>query len=244
MKTRTTITALAAMLVLAHSNGFAASIHAGGVGTLSVDGTEYTLVSTPPDYSGLMWEQTGNGNYKACICEMFSFRALQALGQHLGASELSSSEITVLTGWNSHGPEGLFVDSLGFGANFQYADPITSAPYLTLEDAWFNFTYQGTTYQASSQAQNYAFTADPTHAGHQDGWDFFEYRTHVQTTSGMDDTKVYFRSVIRPQIVDNFADGVDFEVNAVPEPATLFTLGCGLAAMALIGRRRNCTREC
>jgi hypothetical protein len=67
-------------LMLTFNPAHAATVTVGAGSTVTVDETSYTLVSEPDDYSGLMWEETGTGGYKACLCTMSAFRALQALG--------------------------------------------------------------------------------------------------------------------------------------------------------------------
>ena len=138
-----------------------------------------------------------------------------------------------MTGWNTDGPEELFVDNMPWTeADLTYADPITANEYLTLEDAWYKFTIEGTgTYLVSSKAGNYAIDADTGHTGYQDGWDFFDYRTYFKTNQGLDDTKFYFRDVARPQIVENFEGGTSFDVTPVPLPAAFWFLGSGLAGL-------------
>lgn len=213
--------------------------------TVSVDGKKYELVTTS-DKSGLMWEETspGSGTYKACICSMFAFRALQAVGEYLGLSDLKTEDITIVSGWSTDGPERIFDHSMGWdmGKNFSYTDPLTDPTNLTLADAWLTFTSNGVTYKVSSLAENYAFTDDTSHDGYHAGWDFFKYRTHFQTVSNSDATGAYFKNVIRGQIVDNFTQSAAFEVTPVPEPATLAGMGIGLAALALVGRRRSVSR--
>lgn len=247
MPIRTTAATLVAILLLTATTCLATTVTVGSGAIYNVDGTTYNLITDPlatdpPDYSGLMWEETspGSGTYKACLCSMFSFRALQAIGQSLNITDLNSAYTSIVAGWNTDGPEHIFVDSMGWkiGTNFAYADPIPASKDLGLKDAWLTFTIDGTTYKVSSLAENYAFTANTTHGGYHEGWDFFAYRTYFQSTSGMDATKEYFRDVIRGQIVENFKKGAAFDITPVPEPASLLTMGCGLAVLALIGRRR------
>lgn len=105
--------------------------------SIPVDGTSYTLAVPYPD--GVMWDEPG----KACKCKMFGFRALQAVGDHLGLNDTFTRNGTVVkTGWNTHGAEELYVDTFNWtgGGDFSYAAPITAAPYLTLADAWYEFT--------------------------------------------------------------------------------------------------------
>ena len=221
----------------------AATVNVGSTGMVSVDGTTYTLVTTSPEDGGLMWEETSpsSGVYKACICSMFSFRALQAISEYLGISDMNTASTTIVSAWSTDGPEHVFTDTMGWkvGSNFIYTDPITASPSLTLDDAWLTFTIGSSTYKVSSLAENYDFIDDTNHAGYQAGWDFFDYRRYFQTNPGMDDTKMYFRDVVRAQIVTNFTDGATFDVRPVPEPTTLFSMGLGITVLALSRRKRT-----
>lgn len=243
MNIRNITAALAATLILVSGTARAAIVPIDSNDPIVVDGTSYKLVTDAPDYSGLMWEETqpGSGVYKTCLCSMFSFRALQALAQFLDLDNLDKAAITIVSGWNTDGPEHIFVDSMGWdgGSTFSYTDPITASSELTLEDAWITFTVGGTTYKVSSLAENYSFTDDTDHPGYRDEWDFFDYRTHFKTTSETDDAKNYFRDVIRSQVVANFTDGAAFDVTPVPVPAPFFCMGIGLVSMVLMGRRRS-----
>jgi len=218
---------VALFLILTVSLAGAVTITVAPESTVVVDGNHYTLV-TPPGGGGLMWE----GN-KACLCAMTAFRALQAFGTFLSLSEFDSHQISITTGWNTHGPEELFVDKMTWvaGVNFAYADPITASPQLTLQDAWYNFTYQGNIYRVDSHYNNYRFSPVSSAPGYVAGWDFFAYRTAVQTGTATPAQRNYFRDIIRPQIVANLEGQTWFDVavTPVPLPGTVWLLVAGLA---------------
>ncbi|MBL0699980.1 MAG: VPLPA-CTERM sorting domain-containing protein [Desulfosarcina sp.] len=225
----------------------AALINVGAGDGITIDGSGYILKSEEPTGKppidpppGLMWEYATD-HWKACICRMVGYRALQALDQHLGLGNINSSSINILTGWNTDGPEEIFVDNMPWTEDdLTYADPITANEDLTLGDAWYKFSIEGTgTYLVSSQAVNYTIDADIEHSGHQEGWDFFAYRTYFKTHSGMDDTKMYFKDVARPQIVENFKGATSFDVTPVPLPAAFWFLGSGLAGLIAFKRKTN-----
>ena len=216
---------------------------------ITIDGSEYILISDKPagaqplDPPGLMWEYEVD-HWKACICRMVAYRSLQALEQKLGLGNIDSSSINILTGWNTDGPEELYIDNMPWTeTDLAYADPITASEYLTLEDAWYEFTIEGTGIcLVGSQAENYAIDADTEHDGYQEGWDFFDYRTYFKTNTGMDDTKLYFKDVARPQIVENFKGATSFDVTPVPLPAAFWFLGSGLAWLIAFKRKTNLGR--
>jgi hypothetical protein len=207
---------------------------------VTVDGASYDLVSPqPPTGAGLMWEPDGSGGYKACICRMVAFRALQAVGQHVNISDFNSADTHILTGWNTDGPEELYVDNMPWvkDTNFAYADSMTPNEDLTRDDAWYQYTIGGQAYRVESRAGNYEFTHDDQVAGYHADWDFFDYRSYVKG-GGTGDEKTYFSGVVRSQIVDNFKGATSFDVNPVPVPAAVWLLGSGL--VGLVGlRRRN-----
>ena len=199
---------------------------------VTVDGTTYDLVSpkptdpgpTLPAGTGLMWEWNADATtWKACICRMVAFRALQAAGQSVGITDFTSAITGILTGWNSDGPEELYVDNMPWvdGTNFAYAVSMTSNAELTLADAWYEYTIGDQTYRVESRAGNYAFNPDTGHAGYRVDWDFFDYRSAVKNGSGNADEKAYFKNVVRSQIVDNFKEETSFNVNPVPIPSAL-----------------------
>nr|WP_320009489.1 hypothetical protein [uncultured Desulfobulbus sp.] len=242
MRVRTLFLALVCTLLTSVATAQAASVTLGTDTALSVDGTSYTLVSTAPDYSGLMWEEKtpGSGDYKICLCSMFAYRTIEGLSQYLGLSELETAAIWVVTGWSTDGPEHIF-STLGWdvGTNFLFSDPITEPALLSIDDAWVSFTLGSTSYTLSSLAENYAFTDDTTHAGYQEGWDFFAYRTYFKTADGFDATKAYFQDVVRGQIVNNLTNRATFEINVLPEPSTGLILGFGFTLFAAVQRTRR-----
>jgi len=196
-----------------------------------VDGSTYKLVSPkpatgdpavtpPPADTGLMWEwSAAKGDWKSCLCRMGGFRALQAVGTFLSIDDFNSSRTSIVTGWNTHGPEELFVENMPWveGTNFSYAAPITSGTQLTLDDAWFTFTIDGIgTYRVSTFARNYKIDHDTGHPGYHVGWDFFDYRTYYKTHTGMDAEKEYFRDVVRGQIVNNYKGDTRFNISHIP----------------------------
>lgn len=225
---------------------FAGRVTVGTDGGLTVDGAVYQLISPAPaapgpdvpQGTGLMWEWDGS-SWKACLCQMVSFRALQAVEKYLDLSGLESSRTGIVTGWNTHGPEELYVDLMPWeeNLNFQYADPITAGSSLSIDDAWFRFTIEGKgTYEVKSDAENYRFTHDKTHAGYHEDWGFFDYRTFVKGgQSGPE--KFYFSQHIRSQIVDNLKGETVFQVSAVPVPGTAGLLISGLLGLAAVSRR-------
>lgn len=236
MDIRTTAVVIATTLALNIGLAQASTVNVGASGLFTVNGTQYNLTASK-DEGGLMWE----GDSKACLCSMLSYRALQAVGQYLVTSSLNTADTTIVTGWNTDGPEHIFVHSMGWdeSSNFAYANPITAGSALTLADAWFTFTINGASYKVNSLAENYAYDANTGHAGYVAAWDFFDYRTAAQSGSASTQQKQYFQSVIRPQIVTNFTKGAAFDVQPVPVPSALLSLGTALAALALAGRRSS-----
>jgi hypothetical protein len=89
---RTAFLSMAAMRVIPSAGAAYGDIVNLGTGDLvTVDGTTYDLVSAKPtasgpalpDGAGLMWEwNAAASDWKACICRMVAFRALQAVWQY------------------------------------------------------------------------------------------------------------------------------------------------------------------
>jgi hypothetical protein len=216
--------------------------------TLTVDGTVYPLVSAKPssagpdapDGTGLMWEWNSTaGTWKSCLCRMVAFRALQALEKSLALTAINSDQIDIVTGWNTHGPEEMYVDLMTWveGDNFSYASDITAGADLAQDDAWFLFTVEGLgTYKVSSDYQNYAFEHEIDAAGYHADWDFFDYRQYVKN-GGTGDETTYFSSVIRSQIADNFTGTTYFDVKAVPVPSSVLLMGFGLLGLCAATRK-------
>ena len=208
-----------------------------------VDDFNYKLVSTPPDHDGLMWEWNAEKEeYKACLCRMTAFRSLQALEQFLSISSINIVEIDITTGWNTDGPEELFVDNMPWikGDNFHYADSMTNSPDLVIADAWYRYVIDGIgTYMVFSTTGNYDFIHDENHPGYNPNMDFFDYRTYFKTALGMDDKKKYFRDVLRGQIADNFKGETEFNVNSVPVPGAGLLLGSGLLGLMIFGGKKG-----
>jgi hypothetical protein len=203
-----------------------------------VDNFDYKLVSTPPDYDGLMWEWNAEKEqYKACICRMTAFRSLQALEQVLPPiSDINTGATDITTGWNTDGPEELLVDNMPWikRDNFHYADSMTPGSDLAITDAWYRYIIDGMgTYMVSSAAGNYDFSHDKKHPGYDSNMDFFDYRTYFKTAPGMDAKKEYFRDVVRGQIVDNFKEETEFNVSSVPVPGAGLLLGSGLFGLMI-----------
>lgn len=245
MTKRMLLTLAALSSLAAGTTVHAASVMVGAASTISVDGLSYTLVGDKPN--GVMWEEDGQGGYKSCGCKMSAFRALQAVGDYLGLNDtFTTAAMRITTGWNTHGPEELYDETLGWkmGENFDYASPITDTKNLTLADAWYEFTLVpgGEGYRVNFDAWNYRFTHDSTLAGYHSDWDFFAYRTFAQNTIGTSDEMVYFRTVVRPQFIDNLKGETRFEVNAVapvPIPGAVWLLGSAMAGMAVVRRRKR-----
>lgn len=188
---------------------------------LLVDGFPHELISGMPEVAGpdrpegtgLMWEWSGTNNqWKACICQMFAFRAFQVFGKYTRMVDINSEIIDVTSGWNTDGPDELMemIDWLG---GFSYADPITENAYMTIEDAWYDFKISGMTVRVQSMADNYAFVHDTDHDGYHADWNFFDYRTAFKTGNGTAAEKTYFKNVIRSQIVNNFKGKTFFRVS-------------------------------
>lgn len=239
--TKQMLLTLAALPLLAGvSTAHAAGVTVGAESTISVDGTSYTLVA---DYSadGVMWDNPT----KACGCKMSAFRALQAVGDYLDMNDtFSTSAISIRTGWNTDGPEELYLETMPWveGVNFSYATPITATKNLTLDDSWYEFTTGGHTYRVSMDQSTYYFKPDTGHAGYHSDWDFFEYRTFAQTTTGTPNEKVYFANVVKPQLINNLKGATSFEINEVshvPIPGAVWLLGSGLAGLVFTGRRKK-----
>jgi len=234
--TKQMLLTLAALPLLAGVNvAHADSVTVGPESTISVDGTSYTLVAPHPE--GVMWDTPT----KACGCKMFGFRALQAVGDYLGLNDtFARGGMGVTTGWNTHGAEDLYIETFDWvngGGEFAYASPITASPYLTLADAWYEFTIGGAPYRVQADASLYDFTPDPSHAGYHADWDFFDYRTHAQTTTGSSNEKVYFQNVVRPQFITHLQGATQFDVTPVPIPGAVWLLGSALAGMTFVRRR-------
>jgi len=234
---------LAALPLLAGVNiAHADSVTVGSESTISVDGKSYTLVSAAPDYSGVMWEDNGSGGYQACGCRMSAFRALQAVGDYLHMNDtFSTSAISIRTGWNTDGPEEMYLETLGWeqDVNFSYASPITDNKYLTLADSWYEFTTGGHTYRVSLDASIYEFTPNTSHTGYHYDWDFFDYRTFAKTTPGIVPEKDYFKTVVKPQLVVKLEGAAQFDVQPVPIPGAIWLLGSGLAGLVFTGKRKK-----
>lgn len=216
--------------------------------TLTVDGNVYQLISDKPssggpdvpDGTGLMWEwNSDKGTWKACLCRMVAFRALQALEKNLGLTDIKSDQINIVTGWNTHGPEEIYVDLMSWveGDNFSYAGDITPGADLTLDDAWFRFTVEGYgTYEVTSSSLNYEFDHDENALGYHDDWDFFEYRSYFKKNE-IGAEKAYFSSVIRSQIVDNLTGTSYFDVRATPIPGSALLMFFGLLGICGANRK-------
>ena len=247
---KVTVFAVSAMLMGAGTaSAMPAHVDGATSNMVTVNGASFTLVSpgaasVPADYSGIMWEETatGSGVYKACLCSMVSFRALQAVGQFVGLTAFNTDDITISTGWNTDGPERVYDEIMGWdkGDNFFYADSITDFRYLNLDDAWFTFDIEGIgEYRVSAMLSNYQYTDDTGNAGYHAGWDMFDYRTAVQAGTATNPEKAYFQNVIRPQIAANLAAGADFDVTPVPIPGAVWLLGSGMAGLVFTGRRKK-----
>ncbi|NDY71391.1 hypothetical protein DO021_21160 [Desulfobacter hydrogenophilus] len=245
------------LCILAFVFGLSAAAHAefitvGSDSILTVDGAEYQLISAKPssdgpevpDGTGLMWEWNSTSTtWQACLCRLTAFRALQALETSLNLTTITSDQIDIVTGWNTHGPEEMYVDLMTWveNDNFSYAGDITPGADLTLDDAWFIFTIEGIgTYEVTSSAQNYAFEHDVDAAGYQADWDFFDYRRYVKN-GGTGDESTYFSSVIRSQVVENLTGTTYFEVNAVPEPGSAVLMMFGL--LGICGANRKWSKK-
>ncbi len=218
-------------------SAFADTVTVNATDSLNIDGTSYSLVSDSYEGGGLMWEPSGT-SYKACLCRMVAYGALQAVAGYLGITDLTSSEISIVTGWNTDGPEELY-ELMGWtGTNFSYAQNMTDNASLTLADAWFEFTINGTTYRVTSSALNYEFTVDGTESGYVEDYDFFDYRSYVKN-GGTGATKSLFSSNIRDQIADNLSGVTYFDVQAVPVPGTAFLMASGLLGLSAMNRKRK-----
>lgn len=195
----------------------------GSTGLVVVDGFQYELVSSMPEVpgpdrpegTGLMWEWDGATNqWKTCICQMVAFRALQAFGEYTRMTDIHSEFFDIATGWNTDGPDNL-MKLIDWQGAFFYADPIADNEYLTLDDAWYDFTAAGLTVRVWSMAENYHFVHDRDHEGCHEDWDFFDYRTAFKTGSGTPAEKNYFKNVIRPQIVNNLKADTKFKIKFI-----------------------------
>lgn len=192
---------------------------------ITVDGTRCELISSTPEIpgperpqgTGLMWEWDSKGNqWKECICQMVAFRAVQAFVESMRIKNIHSGSYDITTGWNTDGPAEI-MELTGWQGALTYADPITAGEYLTLDDAWYDFTFAGMTVRVRSTAGNYRFTHDTGHAGYHKDWNFFDYRTATQAGSGTTAEKNYFKNVVRPQIVNNFKGKTVYEVRLMAE---------------------------
>lgn len=218
--------------------------------SITVDQNSYQLISekpeasgpTIPDGTGLMWEWNSDKNvWKTCLCRMVAFRALQALEDYLGLEGINSNQVNIVTGWNTHGPEELYVDLMPWveDVNFNYVDNITPGADLTLNDAWFIFTVEGYgSYKVSSSASNYEYQDDVNVAGYTEGWDFFDYRSYVKN-GGTEDAATYFANVIRSQVAENFKGATCFEVKAVPVPGSALLMIFGLLGICGVSRQKG-----
>lgn len=193
-----------------------------------VDGVRYKLISSMPevpgpdrpDGTGLMWEwNSANNQWKSCICQMVAFRALQAFSKYARMADIHSEYFDITTGWNTDGPDEL-MELIDWQGTFSYADPITDNDYLTLDDAWYDFTIFNLTVRVRSTADNYQFVHNADHDGYHEDWDFFDYRTAFKTGNGTMAEKNYFKNVVRPQIVNNLKGETVLKVGLMLEPRT------------------------
>lgn len=75
-----------------------------------------------------------------CLCQRIAFRSAQAFLAANGATAINSDTLTIVTRWNTHGAEELFVDEFGWpGERVIYPSDLTDEAHLTLADSTYYF---------------------------------------------------------------------------------------------------------
>jgi len=84
-----------------------------------------------------------NGRSKVCICRAVGFRIAQMMSGMWGDGAFHPADVSVVTGWSTHGAKEIFEDILGV-AGFAYAKDARDSADLGLEDSWYEITILST----------------------------------------------------------------------------------------------------
>lgn len=108
-----------------------------------------------------------------CFCQRLGFRSAQAFLAMSGATAINSDTLTIVTHWNTHGAEELFIHAFGWPEErVIYPDGLTDEDHLTAADAVYYFVpAEGDT----------AWSVQATAKVFPEG--FFEKRTAVRTAT-------------------------------------------------------------
>lgn len=75
-----------------------------------------------------------------CLCQRIAFRSAQAFLAATGATSINSDTLTIVTRWNTHGAEELFMYEFGWpDERVIYPPDLTDEAYLTLADSIYYF---------------------------------------------------------------------------------------------------------
>lgn len=165
-------------------------------------------VVTMYNLDDVKWE-TEDGKTKICLCRCLCFRALQTLAARFEDGVIPKDDITIFSGFTTDGPEGLFIEVMGWSDDdLKFMAEPKDPTYLTIEDACFFFIQKSTSKVWKVVAREDLYPEE-----------FFTYRTLVKTGSATQEQNAFWQKTVRPQAVANmeilpFID--KFDIQAVP----------------------------